>query len=167
MPAAGCRHLLVAVCTRCMDSRETGPCNALISTAAHRACRCNCGGCTCRAFFYIVAQGAWILRCRCGPACACAPGLCIAALARTPTHVPAAHPLLQLQAQAHRARPRQPGVCQARLHLRRVRQVRVHMHASGWRMRQHAAGLLYSNGVAIGLLAQGRRCGIVFQLRAA
>ncbi|PRW33049.1 hypothetical protein C2E21_8156 [Chlorella sorokiniana] len=27
--------------------------------------RCKCGGCTCRAFFYIVAQGAWILRCRC------------------------------------------------------------------------------------------------------
>lgn len=27
--------------------------------------RCKCGGCSCPHFFYIVAQGAWILRCRC------------------------------------------------------------------------------------------------------
>lgn len=26
---------------------------------------CNCGGCACPRFFYIVAQGAWALRCRC------------------------------------------------------------------------------------------------------
>ncbi len=28
-------------------------------------CRCKSGRCRCAGFFYIVAEGAWILRCRC------------------------------------------------------------------------------------------------------
>jgi Protein FAM221A/B len=27
--------------------------------------RCNARGCNCSAFFFIVAEGAWVLRCRC------------------------------------------------------------------------------------------------------
>lgn len=47
--------------------------------------RCKCGGCTCRAFFYIVAQGAWILRCRC-VRCQCVRGHAAALPAVTQLH---------------------------------------------------------------------------------
>lgn len=50
----------------CLPRSVFNPCHHLLPSALPCPCRsCKCGGCACPRFFFVVAQGAWVLRCRC------------------------------------------------------------------------------------------------------
>lgn len=62
-PGGEWAEAFAVVRTRSKPTAQRCPHTLLSCSSHHRSCAGK--GCTCRGFFYIVAEGAWILRCRC------------------------------------------------------------------------------------------------------